>query len=87
MAYRDYPDMRVPTSDIRCEAMTKPVSDTYQTWRKASHRCVRRATQARAGRIVCNTHAAMPKIDYWNGEPDTFKHLPFKHLERKEASH
>jgi adenylate kinase len=73
MAYKNRPDLIVPDSEFRCEVMTKPCLDnTYQIWRKAAHRCVRRATQSRSGRIVCSLHSAMPTVEYWNGQPDTF---------------
>lgn len=77
MAYRDMPDMVVPAPHLRCEAMTKPVSDTYQDWRRKSHRCVRKAVQSRAGHCVCGVHGSMRKAKYWNGEPDEFRHKPF----------
>jgi hypothetical protein len=77
MAFRDMPDMIVPPSHLRCEAMTKPALDTYQVWRKQPHRCVRRATQSRAGHAVCSCHAAMKKVTYWDGQPDNFRHKRF----------
>jgi hypothetical protein len=74
MAYRTHPDMIVPASEFRCEAMTKPlrVSECYQEWRRQSHRCVRRAVQGRDGRSVCAIHAYTKTIGYWNGEADSF---------------
>lgn len=83
MAYRECPDMRVPASDVRCEAIVKAVNGTYQVWRREPHRCVRRAVQTRAGHIVCALHLVKPHITYWDGTPDNFRHLEFKHLERK----
>jgi hypothetical protein len=77
MAFRDVPDMIVPPSHLRCEAMTKPCRDTYQVWRKESHRCVRRATQSRAGHSVCWCHAAKKKVRYWDGAPDKFWYKRF----------
>ena len=76
--------MVVPPSHLRCEAMTKPCPDTYQDWRKHSHRCVRRATQSLAGHIVCSLHAGMPKVEYWDGEsPDNFRYKRFWKWPRK----
>ena len=83
MAYRDMPDLVVPPSHLRCEAMTKPVKNTYQTWLRESHRCVRRSTQSRAGRTVCSLHARIPEVKYWEGEPDTFRHKRFWRWPRK----
>ncbi len=77
MAYRDMPDMVIPPPHLRCEAMTKPVRDTYQVWRKKSHRCVRSAVQSRAGHDVCAIHGRMKKVKYWNGEADEFRHKKF----------
>jgi hypothetical protein len=58
--------------------MTKPVKDTFQVWRRESHRCIRRAKQSRAGRGVCSSHAAMPKVKYCDPEiPDNFPHKQF----------
>jgi hypothetical protein len=71
MAYRHRPDMIVPASEFRCEAMTKP-TPTFQEWRRNAHRCVRRAVQGRDGRSVCALHSRVDRIEYWNGEPDTF---------------
>jgi hypothetical protein len=65
------PDLAVPPSDLRCEAMTKP-AETYQEWRRNPHRCVRRAVQGRAGHSVCSLHAVIKSVEYWNGEPDSF---------------
>ncbi len=76
MAYREMPDLIVPPSDRRCEAMTKPTNG-YQTWRNQSHRCVRKATQGREGHIVCSLHSCMKKVKWWNGEPDNFPHKRF----------
>ncbi len=76
MAYRDIPDCAVPPSHLRCEAMTKR-TQTFQDWRREPHRCIRAATQSRAGRSVCSGHARMERIKYWNGEPDSFSHKPF----------
>lgn len=74
MAYRNYPDMSVPASDLRCEAMTKACKDnTYQVWRREPHRCVRRAVQGRAGHSVCALHGRIEDLTYWDGTPDTFK--------------
>lgn len=73
MAFKHMPDLAVPASEFRCEAMTKACKDnTFQVWRREPHRCVRRAKQGRAGRIVCALHGKMPDIKYWDGEPDTF---------------
>jgi hypothetical protein len=77
MAFRDMPDSIVPPSHLRCEAMTKPVPDTFQVWRRESHRCIRKATQSRAGHGVCALHASMPDINYWAGEVDNFRHRKF----------
>lgn len=71
MSYPTHPDCIVPASEFRCEAMTKP-TDTYQNWRRDAHRCVRRATQGRAGRSVCALHSRVDIVTYWNGEPDSF---------------
>lgn len=71
MAYKDHPDCTVPPSELRCEAMTKPVS-TYQVWRQQPHRCIRTATQSRAGKSVCAIHARVKHVSYWQGEADTF---------------
>ena len=74
MAFRDMPDCRVPVSALRCEAMTKPCLDnTWQTWRRDAHRCVRRSVQGRAGRSVCALHADMKEVKFWDGEPDSFQ--------------
>jgi hypothetical protein len=74
MAYRNCPDCAVPQDELRCEAMTKALrpSETYQIWRRESHRCVRRAVQGRAGRSVCALHARLADVTYHNGEPDRF---------------
>lgn len=77
MAFRHMPDCIVPPDHLRCEAMTKPQQDTYQTWRRESHRCVRRAKQSRAGHSVCSLHASLPAVTYWTGEPDNFPHRRF----------
>lgn len=77
MSFPDCPDPRVPDSDVRCEAMTKPCKDTYQVWRRESHRCIRRAVLSRAGRGVCALHGRMPSVNYWDGSPDTFRHRTF----------
>ncbi len=71
------PDCKVPPSDLRCEAITKPV-DTFQDWRRNSHRCVRAAKQSRDGKSVCNQHAVIKKLKYCDpNEPDNFRHKPF----------
>jgi hypothetical protein len=74
MAYRTHPDLTVPASEFRCEAMTKPLGNAagYQVWRRDAHRCVRRAVQARAGRSVCALHNRVDDVKYWNGEADSF---------------
>jgi hypothetical protein len=72
MAYRDTPDMAMPPDDQRCEALTRPVPNTFQVWRRSPHRCVRRAVQGRDGRAVCACHARMRDPTYWGGEPDQF---------------
>lgn len=71
MSFRDYPDPAVPPSDLRCEAMTKP-HNGWPDWSRPAHRCIRLAKQSRAGRSVCNLHAHMKKIEYWDGSPDPF---------------
>lgn len=76
MAYRDMPDWIVPPSHLRCEAMTKSTV-TFQDWRRESHRCIKRATQSRAGKSVCNLHGSMKNVKYWNGEEDKFPHKKF----------
>jgi hypothetical protein len=76
MAYRDMPDCKVPPNDQRCEAMTKP-TQTYQDWRRTSHRCVRRAVQGRDGHGVCSLHARLREVTYCSEAPDTFRHKPF----------
>jgi hypothetical protein len=74
MAYKDMPDCYLPVSALRCEVMTKACMDnTWQIWRRESHRCVRRAVQGRAGRSVCALHAGMKEVMFWNGEPDAFR--------------
>lgn len=89
MAYRECPDLMLPPSDIRCEAMTKPLgkTETYQLWRRESHRCVRRAVQGRSGRSVCALHGKMDQVNYWNGEPDSFSETVHhqRRRERQEA--
>lgn len=78
MANRHSPDCIVPPSHLRCEAMTKPIKDTYQVWRQESHRCVRTAKQSRAGRGVCSLHSRMPEVNYCDLEqPDAFQHKRF----------
>lgn len=67
MAYRDRPEFCAP-DDQRCEALTKPVKDTYQVWRREPHQCVRRAVQSRAGRVVCHLHARMENVKFINNE-------------------
>jgi hypothetical protein len=71
VSFRDFPDPQVPPSEFRCEAMTKP-GPTYQAWRRESHRCIRRATQSRAGRSVCSLHASLAEVKHWDGSPDAF---------------
>lgn len=73
MSFRNMPDPKVPPSELRCEAMTKPVVTTYQIWRRASHRCIRKAVQSRAGHSVCALHSRLVDINYWDGEPDQFR--------------
>lgn len=77
MAFQHMPDMVVPPSHLRCEAMSKPVKDTYQVWRQTAHRCIRKAMQGRDGRSVCALHSRVEKPVYWHGEPDTFVHKQF----------
>lgn len=77
MSFSDMPDCIVPPSHLRCEAMTKP-TQTYQDWRRESHRCVRTAKQGRAGRSVCSLHARVETVEYWDGvSPDNFRHRRF----------
>ena len=70
------PDCVVPPPEIRCEAMTKAQS-TYQEWRREPHRCVRKATRSRAGRSVCALHDRLELVEWWNGQPDNFRHRRF----------
>ena len=77
MAFQHMPDFIVPPSNLRCEAMVKPVRDTYQVWRHEAHRCIKKAMQGRDGRSVCALHSRIEKITYWNGEPDPFQHKRF----------
>jgi hypothetical protein len=85
MAYRDMPDLAIPPDDQRCEAMTKGARDTYQVWRQAPHRCVRRAVQGRDGRSVCACHASVKRVTYWTGEPDRFPHSVRLHRRRERV--
>ena len=85
MAYRDKPDCVVPPSHLRCEAMTKPVKNTYQVWLREPHRCVRHAVQCRGVHSVCGQHARAEKVTYWDGEPDAFPHKRFWKWPRKLA--
>lgn len=85
MAYRDMPDLVVPPSHLRCEAMTKPVKNTYQVWMREPHRCVRYAIQSRGGHCVCGQHARAENVTYWDGEPDGFPHKRFWKWPRKLA--
>lgn len=71
MSFKYMPDCSIPDSEVRCEAMTKP-THTSQDWRRNSHRCVRKATQSRAGRSVCALHARVEQIEYWTGQADAF---------------
>ena len=77
MAFQHMPDFIVPPSHLRCEAMAKPVRDTYQVWRHTAHRCIRKAMQGRDGRSVCAIHSRVDKVTYWNGETDNFPHKKF----------
>lgn len=77
MAFRDMPDFIVPPSHLRCEAMTKPVKNTYQDWLRKPHRCIHRSVQGRDGRTVCGLHSRVTNVTYWDGEPDAFRHKPF----------
>lgn len=71
MSFPHVPDIAIPPSEIRCEALTKP-TQTYQQWRAQPHRCIREAKQGRDGRLVCNIHARVKAITYWQGGPDPF---------------